>query len=649
MYSRPHSPRRLPTRWWLLGRALGAGSLAFLLSLLLPIVPAALAGGPVTVTITISLNPSTVDVEAGTTITWRNTDSQRHRIRSHSGPVEFDSGNLEPGEAFSMSFEVAGTYSYWDDRDRENTAYHGTIVVADTPAPPPPGASPTTTAPGGSGTATGPVTVQVVNRTYQPASLVVDPGTTVRWENIDDRPHTVTANDRSFDSGIFSTGGGYSRTFTTPGTFEYFCTLHPDMVATVSVRGSGGAVPPPPPPPAEPAPAPTPSPAPQPAAPGDVTIFDNGFTPATLSVAVGSTVTWSNTGSLPHTVTDGAGAFDSGVLMASGTYRRTFTTSGTYLYFCSLHPEMKGTILVADATGNAPPPAPVVNDNTGTTPGATTSAPAVKSDVKIVDNGYRPQKISVAAGSTITWSNTGSLPHTVSARDGAFDSGILMSGDGYRRTFGQPGSFEYFCTIHPGMVGTVVVTPGGTPTGTASAGGDGVVRAEGNEDAAGTTEGATNSPDTAPSENQELLESVSIVDFDYEPRSLRVAAGNTVVWTNQDELPHTVTAADWFDSGILNTGDVFRWTFTAPGTYEYICTLHPDMVGTVVVEEAAPSPDGQLPTVGAASPISGSSSGPPSLLVAVIMAAGLALAGVGMAVAVGLFSRAAVSENQAAR
>ena len=64
-----------------------------------------------------------------------------------------------------------------------------------------------------------------------------------------------------------------------------------------------------------------------------------------------------------------------------------------------------------------------------------------------------------------------------------------------------------------------------------------------------------------------------------------IGVNNTVQWTNNDIAPHTVTAVDKsFDSGELNTGDTFTYTFTTPGTYQYGCSYHPWMKGTVIVK-----------------------------------------------------------------
>ena len=86
-----------------------------------------------TVVIGDGVEPASLEVAAGTVVTWRNEDDDRHRLRSREGPVEFDSGDLEPGDAFSYTFQVEGSYPYLDERDDEASEYFGTVVVG--PAP----------------------------------------------------------------------------------------------------------------------------------------------------------------------------------------------------------------------------------------------------------------------------------------------------------------------------------------------------------------------------------------------------------------------------------------------------------------------------------------------------------------------------------
>ena len=77
---------------------------------------------------------------------------------------------------------------------------------------------------------------------------------------------------------------------------------------------------------------------------------------------------------------------------------------------------------------------------------------------------------------------------------------------------------------------------------------------------------------------------VDITKFTYAPKELTIAPGTRVVWTNKDETPHTVTSNDKrFASKGLDTGDKFEHTFATPGDFDYICTVHPFMTGTVHV------------------------------------------------------------------
>jgi plastocyanin len=93
-----------------------------------------------------------------------------------------------------------------------------------------------------------------------------------------------------------------------------------------------------------PEPAPAPAPAASPAAPASVQIHDYAFAPKTLTVPVGTTVTWKNHDGDAHTVT-GAGLKSKSFGM-DATYAYTFTKAGTFAYVCSLHPQMKGTVVV---------------------------------------------------------------------------------------------------------------------------------------------------------------------------------------------------------------------------------------------------------------------------------------------------------------
>jgi plastocyanin len=78
---------------------------------------------------------------------------------------------------------------------------------------------------------------------------------------------------------------------------------------------------------------------------------------------------------------------------------------------------------------------------------------------------------------------------------------------------------------------------------------------------------------------------VSIENFNFTPADLTVPAGTTVVWTNHDDVEHTVTASDnSFGSSSIQTDGQFSFTFSKPGTYSYFCAIHPFMTGKVTVQ-----------------------------------------------------------------
>lgn len=77
---------------------------------------------------------------------------------------------------------------------------------------------------------------------------------------------------------------------------------------------------------------------------------------------------------------------------------------------------------------------------------------------------------------------------------------------------------------------------------------------------------------------------VRIKSFMFMPMRVEVSAGSTVTWMNLDEEPHTVTSdTGLFRSGGIDGGGSFRFKFDKPGVYKYVCSIHPQMVGTVIV------------------------------------------------------------------
>ena len=80
------------------------------------------------------------------------------------------------------------------------------------------------------------VAVKIDNFSFSPATITVPAGTTVRWTNGDDIPHTVVSDDKMFKSKALDTDEQFSYTFTKPGTYGYFCSIHPKMTGKVVVQ-----------------------------------------------------------------------------------------------------------------------------------------------------------------------------------------------------------------------------------------------------------------------------------------------------------------------------------------------------------------------------------------------------------------------------
>jgi len=83
--------------------------------------------------------------------------------------------------------------------------------------------------------------VDIDQFTFTPQRLTVKAGATVTWSNEDDVPHTIVSSSKVFKSKALDTGGEFSFPFTTPGTYDYFCSLHPHMTGAVVVEAASGS------------------------------------------------------------------------------------------------------------------------------------------------------------------------------------------------------------------------------------------------------------------------------------------------------------------------------------------------------------------------------------------------------------------------
>ena len=176
---------------------------------------------------------------------------------------------------------------------------------------------------------------------------------------------------------------------------------------------------------------------------------------------------------------------------------------------------------------------------------------------------YSPDTATVTQGHTIEWTNEDAAPHTVTSSidyGETFDSSLISAGEKFTldTTNLEIGEHEYLCIVHPWMIATLVIE--------------------------------------APKEATKIIipEGAAIPEdgkIFYDPETINISTGTTVEWINEDPAMHTATSGipasgsdGVFDSGILNLGDTYQFTFTDVGSYDYYCILHPWMIGTVNVE-----------------------------------------------------------------
>jgi plastocyanin len=309
----------------------------------------------------------------------------------------------------------------------------------------------------------------------------------------------------------------------------------------------------------------------------DAKIVDFDFSPGQLTVKAGTTVTWTNTGQRPHTATDRGGTFDTEPIAPGASGKVTLSTPGTYFYFCRINPAKMNGVLVVE-------PGP-------------DDVRAVR--VQAVDPGFTgdrlrfdPDKLTVAAGTTMLVANVGGKPHTLTADDGSFDTGIIdpgaeggrFAGENASVTLNKAGTFTFHCEVHPAaMKGVVTVTGQGGGAGPAQA-------------AAGPRE-----------------VDVGVVDFAFEPNDASVAAGGKVTVTNNGQAPHTMTLDDVdLDTGNIDPGASAELTAPdAPGSYSYRCAVHPARMRGVLVVLGRDTEDPNAQTAApAAAPASGGGAGP---------------------------------------
>ncbi|MDO7727558.1 MAG: plastocyanin/azurin family copper-binding protein, partial [Nitrosopumilus sp.] len=175
------------------------------------------------------------------------------------------------------------------------------------------------------------------------------------------------------------------------------------------------------------------------------------YDPDRAVVTQGHTVEWINADIAPHTVTssiDYGETFDSSLISAGETFTLDTTNLeiGEYEYLCIVHPWMIATLVV-----EAPKEATKIIIPEGA---------AIPEEGKIF---YDPETINITTGTTIEWINEDPAMHTATSgsptngADGVFDSQILNINDTYQFTFTDAGNYDYYCILHPWMLGTINV------------------------------------------------------------------------------------------------------------------------------------------------------------------------------------------------
>ena len=184
------------------------------------------------------------------------------------------------------------------------------------------------------------------------------------------------------------------------------------------------------------------------------------LSPFAVQIYTGQELTWRNVDHIKHFLASGTpsegpdGIFYSNTISTNQLFSHKFDEVGIYKYFEIHHPWINGIIHVID-----PPDSmnvTVINTEGSSTPGC-----------EETNSCFIPDTVTVSIASTITWENHDDAMHTITSGstgdgyDGNFDSGIMHANSlPFSHTFYQPGTYEYFCMLHPWMQGTVIVEEG---------------------------------------------------------------------------------------------------------------------------------------------------------------------------------------------
>jgi plastocyanin len=178
---------------------------------------------------------------------------------------------------------------------------------------------------------------------------------------------------------------------------------------------------------------------------------------------------------------------------------------------------------------------------------------------------FEPDIAKVSKGNIIEWTNNDNVAHTVTSSSDVgetFDSSLINPGSKFQLDTSKLdlGEYEYMCIVHPWMTATIIIEEPHEPVMAQVA-----------------------IPSGASTQKMDQIY--------FDPKDTKIAIGTTVKWINNDETVHTVTSgtqesgpSSMFDSGMLNPGSSFEYTFNSAGTFDYFCMVHPWMTGSVTAE-----------------------------------------------------------------
>ena len=255
----------------------------------------------------------------------------------------------------------------------------------------------------------------------------------------------------------------------------------------------------------------------------------------------------------------------------------------------------------------------------GSTPAANTTTTATPAQPKNIvkasilagasskeNPSFAPNPAVVAKGDGIEWTNNDNTLHTVTHKTAAasdkplFNSGPIKPGGTFLLNTAtlSEGDYQYFCTLHPFMTGSISVKPAGAAPAPAAGGNQ---TSSGNKTSTGSTNATAPAAAAGGSASGSTVTAVSIAvgastptngKF-FSPDKVETKVGSMVSWTNDDSTFHTVTSGKvengtpapdkLFDSSIIKSKGTFSYVFEKAGEYGYYCSLHPYMTGKVTV------------------------------------------------------------------